>query len=390
MALSSGPMNRLSPTGNRLHPCPPVLRAFRGLNWTGVGLVACVCAVWTLSSLYHDFYPSWINGTMLPFLLFIVGGSFVTALLIAIAMGLPILAVGNLGPQSGWQRIAALALVIALVAPAGAVLRLTYLELLNGLDDGPSPPRPDYWFQLFWFRYAQQAALLTILWEFHRLETRNVQAMHEAEIDRLALDREMAEARLQVLQAQIEPHFLFNTLANVRRLYQMDLDAGRRMLDNLMRYLEVALPSMRQSHSTLGRELDLIGAYLSVQGVRMGRRLAVTIDVPPVLQAIDMPPMMLLTLVENAIKHGLNPQLKGGTIVITAHREGDRLRLDVIDDGRGFGASSGGGIGLANVRARLRALHGDAASLTLVENVQRGVTSTLRLPAGQRAEEVQT
>jgi LytS/YehU family sensor histidine kinase len=191
----------------------------------------------------------------------------------------------------------------------------------------------------------------------------------------------MAEARLQVLQAQIEPHFLFNTLANVRRLYQTDLAAGRAMLDNLMRYLEVALPHMRAERSTVAGELSLVEAYLHVQRIRMGRRLTFRIDVPAPLHALEVPPMMLLTLVENAIKHGLNPLPEGGAIEIRARREGDRLRLDVTDDGRGFQATSGGGTGLANIRARLAAMHGDEASLTLTENEPHGVTATLELPA---------
>jgi LytS/YehU family sensor histidine kinase len=232
----------------------------------------------------------------------------------------------------------------------------------------------------FWFRYAQLAGLVTIVAEFHRREIRSVRAMHQAEIDRLALDREMAEARMQVLQAQIEPHFLFNTLANVRRLYQIDLVAGRAMLDNLMRYLEVALPRMREDRSTVGRELTLIEAYLNVQGIRMGRRLVYEIDVPQELHTLDVPPMMLLTLVENAIKHGLNPMPEGGVIRIGGRSEAGRLLLEVIDDGRGFNSTSGGGTGLANIRARLSAMHAGAASLTLAENPRRGVTSRLELP----------
>ena len=208
------------------------------------------------------------------------------------------------------------------MAPRGALVRFAYLY---AIDSGPGAADVPNLFVTFWFRYAQQAALLTIVAEFYLRETRSVQAMHRAQIDRLALDREMAEARLQVLQAQIEPHFLFNTLANVRRLYQTDLAAGRAMLDNLMRYLEVALPRMREDRSTVGRELTLIEAYLKVQGICMGRRLTFEIDVPKELHALDLPPMMLLTLVEKAIKHGLNPLPEGGAI-----RIGNRRRISSL------------------------------------------------------------
>jgi hypothetical protein len=353
--------------------------AFRGLTWQQVGLVVALCAVWALSSTVHDSVSVWRERIFLEWLRFQVLEAFACMLAIAAAMGLPIVAVRNLGPSSGWPRLAALAATVALTAPVGAGLRLGYLLWA---DDAPiAPATYPGLLELFWVRYALQATLLTIVAEFHRHETRSVEAMHAAEMDRLALDREMAEARLQVLQAQIEPHFLFNTLANVRRLYQTDLAAGRAMLDNLMRYLEVALPHMRAERSTVAGELSLVEAYLHVQRIRMGRRLTFRIDVPAPLHALEVPPMMLLTLVENAIKHGLNPLPEGGAIEIRARREGDRLRLDVTDDGRGFQATSGGGTGLANIRARLAAMHGDEASLTLTENEPHGVTATLELPA---------
>ena len=227
--------------------------------------------------------------------------------------------------------------------------------------------------------------LFTVVVEFQRREARSLAAMHRAEIDRLALEREMDEARLQVLQAQIEPHFLFNTLANVRRLYQTDAGAGRAMLRNLLRYLEVALPQMRRERSTVGAELALVEAYLNVQRIRMGRRLSFGVDIDGELHDVDLPPMMLLTLVENAIKHGLNPQTEGGHVAISARVDGEVLRIAVADDGRGFQASSGGGTGLANIRARLAAVYGEAATLRLSENHPRGITSTLSLPLSRRS-----
>jgi two-component sensor histidine kinase len=313
-------------------------RAFKGLSWNVVALFAALSAVWTLSMTFHDFAGGFEKGELLPYLVFVTGGTIASSMLTALLMGLPILATSNLGPQHGWRRVAALALCIVAVAPIGVGIRFAYLWLITGGE--PSPMSLGERLIVFWFRYGVQAALLTVMAEFHRLELRNVQAMRAAEIDRLALDREMAEARLQLMQAQIEPHFLFNTLANVRRLYQTDVATGSRMMDNVMRYLEVALP-----------------------------------------------PMMLLTLVENAIKHGLNPLPEGGRIVISAQRDGDHLRLEVRDDGRGFRESSGAGTGLANIRARLALLHAESATLLLTENAERGVTSTLVLPATRALEE---
>jgi sensor histidine kinase YesM len=152
------------------------------------------------------------------------------------------------------------------------------------------------------------------------------------------------------------------------------------MIDNLMRYLGVALPQMRSGGTTLGREAALAEAYLGIQKLRMGRRLAYAIDIPPALHDVPMPPMMLLTLVENAIKHGLAPLPEGGFIRVGAAVEHDELRLQVSDSGRGFAQTSGAGTGIANIRARLDALHGRAARLDLGLNQPRGVTATLTLP----------
>lgn len=361
-----------------------VRRALKGMSWNVVALFAGLCAVWTLSMNFHDSGGSWGDPEFLPFWVFQIGGTFASAMLTALLMGLPVLAVSNLGPQQGWRRAAALALCIVAVTPIGIGIRIGFLRLL---DDSPSPMSLGEVVLIFWFRYAVQAALLTLMAEFHRLELRNMQAMRAAEIDRLELDREMTEARLQVMQAQIEPHFLFNTLANVRRLYQTDVASGGQMMDNLMRYLEVALPRMRQTQSCVDREVSLVEAYLGVQAVRMGRRLSFELDIPPALRALSLPPMMLLTLVENAIKHGLNPLPDGGHIVVSARRDGDCLRLQVRDDGRGFRDSSGAGSGLANIRARLALLHAEAATLSLTENAEHGVTSTLVLPATHAVEE---
>jgi LytS/YehU family sensor histidine kinase len=190
----------------------------------------------------------------------------------------------------------------------------------------------------------------------------------------------MAEARLQVMQAQVEPHFLFNTLANVRRLHEKDPEAGRRMLENLMRYLEVALPRMRDDVSTLGRDAELIDAFLRIHQIRMGPRLGFSVEVPKDLRPRPVPPMMLLTLTENAIKHGLNPSLEGGRIRVMARTDDERLILSVADTGVGFGSGSGAGTGLANIRARLAAQFGDRAVLTLHNNELGGVTATIALP----------
>jgi hypothetical protein len=207
--------------------------------------------------------------------------------------------------------------------------------------------------------------------------------LHQEEMQRIDLDRELAEARLQVMQAQVEPHFLFNTLANVRRLFQTDPPAAQAMLEHLSRYLSAMLPRMRSTQSTLGQELALALAYLHVQQIRMGPRLSVRTDVPEALEVLPFPPMMLVTLVENAIRHGVNPLPKGGEVRIVARVAAGKLRLQVFDTGRGLSENTGSGVGLANIGARLNTLYGRDAHLLLTQNPARGVIATIELPSAE-------
>jgi len=204
-------------------------------------------------------------------------------------------------------------------------------------------------------------------------------AWHASQVRRMALERELASAQAQLLQAQVEPHFIFNALANVRRLMRTDAPAARTLLTDLLRYLEEALPRLREEHTTLAREAELVRAYLAVHQVRMGARLQATVDVPPELAERSLPPMVLLTLVENALKHGLQPTVDGGSIHVEARSFDGRLVLTVADTGRGMGDGIGHGTGLANLRARLRAMYGTEASLALAINEPRGVVATITL-----------
>jgi LytS/YehU family sensor histidine kinase len=190
----------------------------------------------------------------------------------------------------------------------------------------------------------------------------------------------MVEARLCALQAQIEPHFLFNTLANVKRLYETAPLRGREMLSSLINYLQAALPTMREPGSTLAREVELVRSFLTILQMRMGERLQFSIDAPTEIADARVPPMVLPTLVENAIKHGLSPLPEGGRIDIRARSEATDLIIEVADTGAGFSASGGSGVGLANTRSRLAALYGTDASLSLVMGAPRGVVATVRLP----------
>ena len=202
----------------------------------------------------------------------------------------------------------------------------------------------------------------------------------EFDASRAREDKQMLSARLQLLQAQVEPHFLFNTLANVQHLTTTDAPRASEMLGSLIRYLRAALPQMREQASTLSREVEMVRAYLEIQRVRMGERLQFVIDLPPDLTGRPMPPMMLISLVENAIKHGIDPQPAGGTIRVSAQTTTHGVRVTVADTGRGLSELEGMGIGLANIRERLATLFGPAARLDLHENNPRGVVATIEWP----------
>ena len=182
------------------------------------------------------------------------------------------------------------------------------------------------------------------------------------------------------MQAQIEPHFLFNTLANVKRLCATDPDRGADLFSHLMVYLRAALPRLRDSDATLATELSLARSFLAVLKIRMGCRLQFTIDVPEASLALPFPAMALLTLVENAVKHGLAPAQQGGSISIVGEEKEGRFCVTVADTGVGFSAKGGSGMGIANTRNRLFAAYGDKAELVLAANSPRGVVARIVLP----------
>jgi signal transduction histidine kinase len=351
-------------------------RALAGLTPQLVGLVAVLMLARMLSSMIGDVIVKTNEHEFGAWLLRLLTG-FAVLVAQAVPMLLGVVATANLGPQRGLRRVAALAAAVVLSTGVGLLVRLSIASLVgvgDGLDQAPKM------LPYLWPRYAVLGGMLTIAAEFYRREVESAKAMQRALIERAALETEMAEARLQVLQAQIEPHFLFNTLANVRRLYDTNCAAGRETLEKLMRYLEVALPRIREGISTLGGDAELVEAFLHVQQVRMGPRLEFHIEIPASLRAHPVPPMMVLTLVENAIKHGLNPSERGGLIRVEAGTEGDQLLVSVADTGVGFPPGAGGGTGLANIRGRLAAQFGDRASLKLDRNELGGVTATLALP----------
>ncbi|WP_156894929.1 sensor histidine kinase [Janthinobacterium sp. 1_2014MBL_MicDiv] len=195
--------------------------------------------------------------------------------------------------------------------------------------------------------------------------------------------RQAMQAQLQLLQAQIEPHMLFNTLANLQGLIGFDPDRAQFLLDQLIQYLRATLTSSRAESTTLGQEFTLMQAYLGLMTVRMGARLRFTLDLPDALRDIKVPPMLLQPLVENAIQHGLEPKIEGGHIHVQAAMAGGLLTLTVADDGLGLdhpGQTKGTQLGVSNIRARLHVMYGTAASLSLDASTPTGVVARLALP----------
>jgi sensor histidine kinase YesM len=207
----------------------------------------------------------------------------------------------------------------------------------------------------------------------------------KAQIRTATLAAELNRAQLTLLRAQIEPHFLFNTLATVRTLGRYDRTETVKLLDNLQRYFAAALPRLRQDEVELKVELELIDAYLRIHHLRMGARLSYEVAVAEDLFEVRVPSMMLITLVENAIKHGINPSLAGGFILVTGRRDGTMLEMRVADSGEGMQTQLGSGTGLANIRTRLTMLYGRRATFSITPAVPRGVVAMIRLPMGKSA-----
>jgi LytS/YehU family sensor histidine kinase len=195
------------------------------------------------------------------------------------------------------------------------------------------------------------------------------------------LERRLMEAQMAALQAQVEPHFLFNTLALIGQLIETDPPEAARVHAHLIDYLRSTLPQMRaRDGGTLGKHVELSRAYLAIMQARMKERLAVRFEVPDFLGSAPFPPMMLQTLIENAIKHGLEPKIAGGTVTVRAYVSGATLHVEVCDDGVGIDPRADDGIGLANIRERLQLLYGKDAELVIQTPPGGGACALIKLP----------
>ena len=267
-------------------------------------------------------------------------------------------------------------LVMSVSLPGSVALGLTLAFYISGVGSWSSP-------------YATQSVLIGLFFgvigsityflseRIHILDAE----IKQRRLNEVEREKREVEAHLRLLQAQIEPHFLFNTLANVSSLIEVDAAQARRLLDRLNDWLRVALVRTRSESATLGDELTLLENYLQILEMRFGSRLTWHIEANDEIRAIPFPPMLLQPLVENAIRHGIEPKLGGGKLSISAQRSQGVLSINVVDDGVGFSEkTSGSGAGIENVKARLAALYGASAKLTLHANETGGVSSILELP----------
>lgn len=204
-------------------------------------------------------------------------------------------------------------------------------------------------------------------------------------LERSTLEKQALDARLRLLHAQIEPHFLFNTLANVQQLVESGSPRAATVLQSLIAYLRAAVPALGDGQATLGTELQLVRAYLDLMRMRMPDRLEYTVSSPAALEGLRFPPMALLTLVENAVRHGIDPSEAGGRIEVDVREAGGQLEVSVTDTGVGLRETAAPGTGLTNLRERLRGFFGDAAQLQLLDQPPHGLRAVIAVPRASGA-----
>ena len=259
-------------------------------------------------------------------------------------------------------------------------------EVLDAVGDAGETARVvrtrpgDFLPQLAFLFIVLSAAIKIAYARTAKAEAKAAEAHHVAEEE--SLKRQVVEARMAAMQAQVEPHFLFNTLASIDHLIETDPARASKMQKNLIALLRASMPAIREKSTNLGRELDVVRPYLEILNVRMQDRLQPLVSISEGLYSADFPPMMLQSLVENAVKHGLEPKAEGGALTVSAEVAHGKLHVTVADTGVGFAqaATAGTGTGLTNIRERLKLIYGDAAELRITGNSPTGTRVTIVVP----------
>jgi sensor histidine kinase YesM len=331
---------------------------------------------------FECFYAIIISALIAVFLIILgIGNSFLPVLIVSESFGISIFSLIHLLLWLVKPKSVTSIVFIIIIGVAGGTL--------IGLHLGPLVLRQFFSVTLKWTpKDLLQAILLAIafggaisyfFFSKARLKvTREV--IQQERIRRLSKEKEALEANLKLLQAQIEPHFLFNTLSNILSLIDTNPGQAKAMLVDLIHYLRTSLSRTRHDLITLNQEIEIIEAYLNILKIRMGERLRFRIEIPDSLKEQPFPPMLLQPLVENAVKHGLEPQIQGGEILIKIGEKDGLVRAEIIDSGIGFSTSSESGVGLINVRERLRLLYGEKGRLVVEEAKPRGVKAVIEVP----------
>jgi len=342
---------------------------------TGIALVLLIAnAMGTITSVLGMDRATWGMGAW--------GAAEVVARVIGGVLGayffllaLTIAEIGVPNSQRRWRRycVATLAATIA-----AASLDTTLIAILPsfGMDGWHHAP----WFIWFATSWALGGGLAVAVYARFQAARNAREVFQAAELERVAASREALASRLAAMQAQVEPEFLLGTLAQVEALYACDRIAGACMLDGLIAYLRAALPQLRSEGSTLDREVRLADSYLRVVKLRMGSRLDFAIDVPSELAECAFPPMLLLPLIDDALRNGLEPLPHGGTIAITADADGDRVRVRISDNGLRRTAASNDGFAIGTLHERLQGLYGTTGRLELTANAPHGVIAAIEVP----------
>ena len=348
---------------------PPLLRRLgeRGLLVLALAVLVAVCLTLLMR---QSFGTTLVYSLCISFFcwLFIDGGR------LAAARWMPHRA-GAAASSGGWPGWPWMSVCLLLGTPAGYLLGNALANRLTGTHDpGLLTPDPH--------EIARVMVIALIPAVFASLAFYARARLAAAQAQAAAAERAAAEHQLRLLQSQLEPHMLFNTLANLRVLIGLDAARAQAMLDRLIAFLRATLEASRAGAHPLGAEFARLADYLELMQVRMGPRLATRFKLPEALAGLPVPPLLLQPLVENAIKHGLEPKVEGGHIAIRARRDGERLVLEVRDSGVGLGAptSDGTRFGLAQVRERLATLYGSAARVELAADAGGGTVATIELP----------
>jgi signal transduction histidine kinase len=343
----------------------PVPAGLRGVSWRTFALILAINTGYAAILSIEDTRPFW--------------HPFISAQCFGLSIAFVVNAI------SPWEKTHPVwRLVFA--AALGSIVGMALLILIKGyglavkgygLSEIAAHPHTFVWTLIGAFCNGLFVGLLFL---FKYRDARTQTQLLRAEADRNLLSKQAAEAELKLMQAQVEPHFLFNTLASVQFLTETDPPMAGLMLGHLLSYLRSAVPQLRSGSTTLGQEAELARAYLSIMQMRMETRLRFAIDIPESLRSHPFPPMLLMSVVENAIKHGIEPHAEGGEVRLEAKQKGGSLVVSVTDSGRGFADHLGQGMGLTNLRERLKALYGQRSQLTLEAIVPHGAKATIEIP----------